>query len=147
MINRGRATDQSQNSPSAPQARLTQPGPGHPEGQVSVPEPRESPTAAAAAAPRGSGPHHLPTHLPTRRGCAQRPAPRGCGKSGPRTYRRVGQEPAQLGLEPAHGPGRLGIEAEVAVPLRGAPDQQRQRLLHGGCEAGGDCKTSPVRFL
>lgn len=55
---------------------------------------------------------------------------------GSRTHRCLGYEAAQLGLEAAHGPGGGGAEAQIGVPLRGAPDEQRQRLLHGGTSTG-----------
>lgn len=140
MINR--AANPAQNSPSAADATGTR----TPRGAGTAPGAPREPHGSGRRCPAGTRPPS-PIHQPTRRGCAQGPARRGCGKRGSRTHRRVGQQPAQLGLEPAHGPGRLGTEAEIAVPLRGAPDQQRQRSLHGEREGSSDCKTSPGRPL
>lgn len=105
-------------------------------------KPRAGPTARRAADATGCGGRkegggRRRLHQP-REGCAAPPsAPRrreGAGRRAlrvPRTYRCPGDEAAQLGLEAAHGPCGAGAEAEIGVPLRGAADEQRQRLLHG----------------
>lgn len=61
----------------------------------------------------------------------------GWDEAASRTYRCSGKEAAQLGLEAPHSPGRLGAQAQVQVPLRGAADKQRQTVLHGGGTALG----------
>lgn len=102
---------------------------------------------------QASTPKVLPCWAPTPLGHTDEPAPRharlkppqtpgkpaaalqvtGAARPRPRPlpHRRLGKQAAQPGLELPHGAGGLGAQAQVRVPPRGAPHQQRRRFLHG----------------
>lgn len=64
----------------------------------------------------------------------------GSGRRGP-SYRALGVDAAQVGLEVAHAPAAVAAQLQVAVALVGALHQQRDGLglgldLHVGCAVG-----------
>lgn len=66
-------------------------------------------------------------------------------RTGSCTHRSIGNEASQLGLKTTHGPSGVAAKAQVRVPLRGAPDKQRQRLRHRERRPDTGCDPPPAR--